>query len=184
MLSNKCSAPCALHHRSFGAVPAACRQAARSRTHRASPVAHAAAVVPQAAAAAAPQQAEEAVHPVHPVLPAPSQAHFEAGNTVFVEEFRIRGNEAGPDQKANIITIANMLQVGWGGGTEQQRQQLGPGSPGLSMSPAQGLSLFNNSTVHVVFITVNACRKWGATTASRCGAAPRPASRPCRAWTT
>lgn len=76
-------------------------------------MAHAAAV--EAAAAAAPQQAEEVVHPVHPVLPAPSQAHFEAGNTVFVEEFRIRGNEAGPDQKANIITIANMLQVGvWG----------------------------------------------------------------------
>lgn len=82
-------------------------------------MAHAAAV--EAAAAAAPQQAEEVVHPVHPVLPAPSQAHFEAGNTVFVEEFRIRGNEAGPDQKANIITIANMLQVGWW--REQQHHQ-------------------------------------------------------------
>jgi fatty acyl-ACP thioesterase A len=51
------------------------------------------------------------VRPVHPVLPAPSEAHFEASNTVFVEEFRIRGNEAGPDQRANIITIANLLQV-------------------------------------------------------------------------
>jgi fatty acyl-ACP thioesterase A len=48
---------------------------------------------------------------VYPVLPAPDAAHFEADNTIFVEEFRIRGNEAGPDQRANIITIANLLQV-------------------------------------------------------------------------
>ena len=37
--------------------------------------------------------------------------HFEGANTVFVEEFRIRGNEAGPEQRANIVTIANLLQV-------------------------------------------------------------------------
>jgi hypothetical protein len=48
---------------------------------------------------------------VYPVLPAPNAAHFEADNTIFLEEFRIRGNEAGPDQRANIITIANLLQV-------------------------------------------------------------------------
>lgn len=45
------------------------------------------------------------------ILPAPMDAHFEQNSTVFVEEFRIRGNEAGPDQRANIITIANLLQV-------------------------------------------------------------------------
>jgi hypothetical protein len=49
---------------------------------------------------------------VHTSLPCPAPAHFELNNTVFVEEFRIRGNEAGPDQRANIITIANLLQVG------------------------------------------------------------------------
>lgn len=47
----------------------------------------------------------------HSTLPAPQGAHFEENSTVFVEEFRIRGNEAGPDQRANIITIANLLQV-------------------------------------------------------------------------
>jgi hypothetical protein len=52
-----------------------------------------------------------ALDPVHACLPSPQPAHFEQHNTVFVEEFRIRGNEAGPDQRANIITIANLLQV-------------------------------------------------------------------------
>lgn len=50
----------------------------------------------------------------HSTLLAPEAAHFEDDSTVFVEEFRIRGNEAGPDQRANIITIANLLQVGLG----------------------------------------------------------------------
>jgi len=70
--------------------------------------------IPRAAAVAseAETQVSAVVHPVHPVLPAPREAHFEHDNTVFVEEFRIRGNEAGPDQRANIITIANLLQVG------------------------------------------------------------------------
>jgi hypothetical protein len=45
------------------------------------------------------------------VLSAPKDARFNADCTVFIEEFRIRGNEAGPDQRANIITIANLLQV-------------------------------------------------------------------------
>lgn len=47
----------------------------------------------------------------HVALPAPEPARFEHDSTVFAEEFRIRGNEAGPDQRANIITIANLLQV-------------------------------------------------------------------------
>eukprot|EP00879_Flechtneria_rotunda_P001457 GHRR01001611.1.p1 GENE.GHRR01001611.1~~GHRR01001611.1.p1 ORF type:complete len:446 (+),score=123.10 GHRR01001611.1:244-1581(+) len=46
----------------------------------------------------------------HTILPAPKDAHFTENRTVFAEEFRIRGNEAGPDQRANIITIANLLQ--------------------------------------------------------------------------
>jgi hypothetical protein len=45
------------------------------------------------------------------VLSAPKDARFNEDCTVFIEEFRIRGNEAGPDQRANIITIANLLQV-------------------------------------------------------------------------
>lgn len=44
-------------------------------------------------------------------LAAAGAPHFEGANTVFVEEFRIRGNEAGPEQRANIVTIANLLQV-------------------------------------------------------------------------
>jgi hypothetical protein len=62
------------------------------------------------------------------VLLAPKDAHFEENRTVFVEEFRIRGNEAGPDQRANITTIANLLQVGEkceiGGALILQRPQL------------------------------------------------------------
>lgn len=62
------------------------------------------------AAAAGADSIEQIVQPVYPVLPAGEEAHFEACNTVFVEEFKIRGSEAGPDQRANIITIANLLQ--------------------------------------------------------------------------
>jgi len=43
-------------------------------------------------------------------------------NTVFTEEFRIRGNEAGPDQRTNIISIANLMQAS-NGSWQQQRQQ-------------------------------------------------------------
>jgi hypothetical protein len=46
-----------------------------------------------------------------PSLPDTGSARFLHGNTIFTEEFRIRGNEAGPDQRTNIITIANLLQV-------------------------------------------------------------------------
>lgn len=44
---------------------------------------------------------------------APEPGHFVDNYTAFREQHRIRGYEAGPDQKANIITIANLLQV-WG----------------------------------------------------------------------
>jgi hypothetical protein len=62
-----------------------------------------------AAAAAEASVAAPAV--AHRVLTAPKDARFNGDCTVFIEEFRIRGNEAGPDQRANIITIANLLQV-------------------------------------------------------------------------
>jgi fatty acyl-ACP thioesterase A len=74
-------------------------------------VRNATALIRRAAVAADTAEVTAVVHPVYPRLPAPEAAHFEADNTVFVEEFRIRGNEAGPDQRANIITIANLLQV-------------------------------------------------------------------------
>eukprot|EP00878_Enallax_costatus_P012245 GHUV01012788.1.p1 GENE.GHUV01012788.1~~GHUV01012788.1.p1 ORF type:complete len:128 (+),score=15.71 GHUV01012788.1:217-600(+) len=63
-----------------------------------------------ASVSAQPVPARPAV--AHTALPAPNAARFEDDCTLFVEEFRIRGNEAGPDQRANIITIANLLQVG------------------------------------------------------------------------
>lgn len=47
---------------------------------------------------------------MYPSLPATGSARFLHGNTQFTEEFRIRGNEAGPDQRTNIIGIANLLQ--------------------------------------------------------------------------
>lgn len=104
------SAPCTQLWRDSPAPPVSCRRQSRSRCDTLT--------IPRAAAVAseAETQVSAVVHPVHPVLPAPREAHFEHDNTVFVEDFRIRGNEAGPDQRANIITIANLLQVGgWGG---------------------------------------------------------------------
>jgi hypothetical protein len=81
-----------------------CRQYSRN-------VRNTTALIRRAAVAADTEEVTAVVHPVYPRLPAPEAAHFEADNTIFVEEFRIRGNEAGPDQRANIITIANLLQV-------------------------------------------------------------------------
>jgi hypothetical protein len=60
--------------------------------------------------AAAPAEVET-VTPVFSTLPSPGTAGFNADYTTFAEEFRIRGSEAGPDQHANIISIANFLQV-------------------------------------------------------------------------
>lgn len=44
------------------------------------------------------------------VLHTPHPSKFVNKNTSFIEEFRIRGNECGPDQHANMITMANLLQ--------------------------------------------------------------------------
>jgi len=45
-----------------------------------------------------------------------SSGSFRNDYTSFVEEHRIRGGECGPDQHANILTIANLLQVSVLGG--------------------------------------------------------------------
>ena len=44
-------------------------------------------------------------------LPAPRAAQLIRNSTAFIEEHRIRSYEADPDQRTNIVTIANLLQV-------------------------------------------------------------------------
>ncbi len=39
---------------------------------------------------------------------------FKTGGKSFEEHYRIRGSEVNPDQRANIITISNLLQVSAG----------------------------------------------------------------------
>lgn len=43
-------------------------------------------------------------------FPAPGPSSFVSDNRAFVESHRIRGNEVGPDQRTNIISIGNLLQ--------------------------------------------------------------------------
>lgn len=45
-------------------------------------------------------------------LPSIAGGSFENDATSFWEEHRVRAYEVGPDQKATIVTIANLLQVG------------------------------------------------------------------------
>ena len=44
-------------------------------------------------------------------FPAPSAGSFLPDKRSFREEHRIRGYEVSPDQRATIVTIANLLQV-------------------------------------------------------------------------
>ena len=44
-------------------------------------------------------------------LPAPQPGRLQNNATNFVEEHRIRAYEVGADQKATLITLANLLQV-------------------------------------------------------------------------
>lgn len=44
-------------------------------------------------------------------LPPPQAGHLIKDNRAFIEEHRIRSYEADPDQRTNIVTIANLLQV-------------------------------------------------------------------------
>lgn len=60
----------------------------------------------------------QAVHELDPpkginqlVLPTPAPGRLLNKATSFVDEHRIRGYEVGPDQRTNILTIANLLQV-------------------------------------------------------------------------
>lgn len=45
-----------------------------------------------------------------PSFPAPQAGHFITNQTAFTEGHMIKGHEAGPDQKATVVTIANILQ--------------------------------------------------------------------------
>lgn len=44
-------------------------------------------------------------------FPGTATAAFLPGKRSFKEEYRIRGYEVSPDQRATIVTIANLLQV-------------------------------------------------------------------------
>lgn len=46
----------------------------------------------------------------HASMPAPAPARFTEGGQSFYAEHRVRGYEAGPDQRATVVTIANLLQ--------------------------------------------------------------------------
>lgn len=160
LVSKLSSAPCTPRVSSVaGTVP--CSQRTGSNVRYLKQFHRASAVVQNAEAEVA-----AVVRPVHPVLPALTEAHFEASNTVFVEEFRIRGNEAGPDQRANIITIANLLQVCTAAG----------GGYAVAVSDSVLPPSLPPSIMH--------CRRWVATTALPCGAGPRQVLHPCQAWIT
>lgn len=45
------------------------------------------------------------------VLPTAAPGRLLNKATSFIDEHRIRGYEVGPDQRTNILTIANLLQV-------------------------------------------------------------------------
>lgn len=51
---------------------------------------------------------------VIPKFPAPAAGAFLPDKRSFREEHRIRGYEVSPDQRATIVTVANLLQVGLG----------------------------------------------------------------------
>jgi hypothetical protein len=44
-------------------------------------------------------------------FPPLATARFIRDKTAFAEEYRIMGHEAGPDQRATVATVANLLQV-------------------------------------------------------------------------
>ncbi|WIA17235.1 hypothetical protein OEZ85_014109 [Tetradesmus obliquus] len=106
-----------------------------------------------AAAAAEASVAPPAV--AHRVLLAPKDARFNEDCTVFIEEFRIRGNEAGPDQRANIITIANLLQeVGGNHGVAMW----GRANSGFAAMPGMDHLIFVATRMQ---IRMEAYPKWG-----------------------
>ena len=44
-------------------------------------------------------------------FPAAAPGRFVDDNTAFVQEFPVRGYEVAPNQRASMVTIANLLQV-------------------------------------------------------------------------
>lgn len=48
---------------------------------------------------------------VIPQFPAPKPGSFAEDRSSFFEQHRIRGYEVSPDQRASMVTIANLLQV-------------------------------------------------------------------------
>ena len=51
------------------------------------------------------------VHVPEEQFPPLATAGFIRERTAFATEFRIMGHEAGPDQRATVTTLANLLQV-------------------------------------------------------------------------
>ncbi|KAF6251288.1 acyl-ACP thioesterase-domain-containing protein [Scenedesmus sp. NREL 46B-D3] len=111
-----------LRQRQAAALSAPCIP--QLRLHRClSPEFRASRSIPCATSVAATTEASVAAPAVaHRVLSAPKEACFNEDCTVFIEEFRIRGNEAGPDQRANIITIANLFRCGTPAGRDWGRR--------------------------------------------------------------
>lgn len=44
-------------------------------------------------------------------FPSAAPGRFINGNTAFVQEFPVRGYEVSPNQRASMVTVANLLQV-------------------------------------------------------------------------
>ena len=49
-------------------------------------------------------------------FPAAAPGQFTDHNSAFFEDFPVRGYEVSPNQKASMVTIANLLQVSLPGG--------------------------------------------------------------------
>lgn len=89
------------------------------------------------------------------VLHTPQPSKFLNNNTSFAEEFRIRGNECGSDQHANITTIANLLQeVGGNHGVALW----GRADSGFASMPGMDHLIFVATRIQ---IRMEAYPKWG-----------------------
>jgi len=51
------------------------------------------------------------VEPTLDAFPAAAPGRFIDDNTSFVQEFPVRGYEVSPNQRASMVTIANLLQA-------------------------------------------------------------------------
>ena len=92
-------------------------------------------------------------------LPAPAPGRLENTAQDFVEEHRIRAYEVGVDQKATLITLANLLQV---------RISIAHGPFGIAAVPGLDDSMM--------------CRKWPVIMVSHCGVELRKALQQTPSW--